>query len=162
MKQPSIFLLLILVAFAACKKTPEGILSKGDMEDVLFDYHLVQGMIDQMDSEQRLANQRYLDAVFKKHGNEHSISKTEKRKLHNASRKTPDLSFPRKFIDTFAGHYIHFANYPPLKFGTAEAVPNHSNNYLWQMPGKTPGTRLKIKPQPQLQRRRQRYDRLHG
>lgn len=68
MKQPSIFLLLILVAFAACKKTPEGILSKGDMEDVLFDYHLVQGMIDQMDSEQRLANQRYLDAVFKKHG----------------------------------------------------------------------------------------------
>lgn len=38
------------------------------MEDVLFDYHLVQGMIDQMNSEQRQENQRYLDAVFKKHG----------------------------------------------------------------------------------------------
>ena len=53
---------------AACKKTPEGILSKSDMEEVLFDYHIVQGMIDQMTPEQRQQTQRYLDAVFTKHG----------------------------------------------------------------------------------------------
>ena len=52
----------------ACKKTPEGILSKGDMEEVLFDYHLMQGMIDQMNVEERQHTQRYLDAVFRKHG----------------------------------------------------------------------------------------------
>lgn len=63
-----ILIFMALAAFAACKKTPEGILSKGKMEEVLFDYHLVQGMIDQMNSEQRLENQRYLDAVFQKHG----------------------------------------------------------------------------------------------
>ena len=63
-----IFILMALAAVTACKKTPEGILSKNDMEEVLFDYHLMQGMIDQMNSEQRLENQRYLDAVFQKHG----------------------------------------------------------------------------------------------
>ncbi|MBQ9362703.1 MAG: DUF4296 domain-containing protein [Bacteroidaceae bacterium] len=68
MKQHLLLILLALVTFASCKKTPSGILSKGDMEDVLFDYHLTQGMIDQMNSEQRLQNQRYLDAVFQKHG----------------------------------------------------------------------------------------------
>ena len=51
----------------ACNKIPEGILSKEDMEEVLFDYHLTQGMIDQMNSEERMDNQRYLDAVFRKH-----------------------------------------------------------------------------------------------
>ncbi|MBQ9641951.1 MAG: DUF4296 domain-containing protein [Bacteroidaceae bacterium] len=63
-----IFILLAVAALTACEKTPEGILSKGDMEDVLFDYHLLQGMIDQMNSEQREENQRYLDAVLRKHG----------------------------------------------------------------------------------------------
>jgi len=63
-----LLILLLLAMLTACKKTPAGILPKDDMEEVLFDYHLMQGMIDQMDSEERKNTQRYLDAVFQKHG----------------------------------------------------------------------------------------------
>lgn len=54
---------------SACKQTPPGILSQSEMEDILYDYHLTQGVLDQLSSEERDENtQRYLDAVFSKHG----------------------------------------------------------------------------------------------
>ena len=62
-----LFAAMLQCCILACNKIPEGILSKEDMEEVLFDYHLTQGMIDQMNSEERMDNQRYLDAVFRKH-----------------------------------------------------------------------------------------------
>lgn len=62
-------LLLMMLLAVSCNDAPSGVLSKQEMEDVLFDYHLTQGMIEQLNSEQSVDNpQRYLDAVFAKHG----------------------------------------------------------------------------------------------
>lgn len=67
---PYILLLYLLLTFSCDRRPkPEGFLSESEMEEVLFDYHIAQGMIEQMpyDSAQKYA-QRYLDAVFAKHG----------------------------------------------------------------------------------------------
>lgn len=54
---------------AACTDAPRGVLSSQEMEDVLFDYHLTQGVIEQLTEEEKGENaQRYVDAVFAKHG----------------------------------------------------------------------------------------------
>lgn len=52
----------------SCEKKQENILSFGKMEDVLYDYHLAQGMIEQLspDDRDKMA-QGYIDAVYKKH-----------------------------------------------------------------------------------------------
>jgi len=53
----------------ACETKPKGVMSKGKMEDVLFDYHLAQSMISNLSPDERSKmSQQYLDAVFEKHG----------------------------------------------------------------------------------------------
>jgi hypothetical protein len=62
----SIFLLFVL-SFVSCKpQLPDGILSQGEMEDILYDYHLAQTMTD--NSTNRSIDQRtYEDAVLRKY-----------------------------------------------------------------------------------------------
>lgn len=61
----SLFMLLVM----ACEERPKDVLSRGKMEDVLYDYHLMQGVIDQLPSEERVEKaQDYLNAVYEKHG----------------------------------------------------------------------------------------------
>jgi len=64
-----LFLILSLVLFIACEEDrPSNILSQGKMEDVLYDYHLAQAMIDQLDIEEReKMAQAYIDAVYEKY-----------------------------------------------------------------------------------------------
>lgn len=53
----------------ACDNTPKGVLSKSDMADVLYDYHLTQSMLNYMPQKEREEmSQQYIDAVFEKHG----------------------------------------------------------------------------------------------
>lgn len=61
------FIVIILVSIISCEKDTSNILSKGKMEDVLYDYHLAQSMLEQLNYEERqkLA-QAYIDAVFEK------------------------------------------------------------------------------------------------
>lgn len=61
-----VFALCLLAA--SCTKEPSGIIPRREMEDILFDYHLTQGVLDIEPPEDRERNQRYLDAVFAKHG----------------------------------------------------------------------------------------------
>lgn len=62
-------LLLTIFLVLSCKDAPGGLLSRQEMEDVLFDYHLTQGILEQLTDEEKMENtQRYVDAVFAKHG----------------------------------------------------------------------------------------------
>lgn len=63
--------LIILQAFIviACDSRPSHVLSPTDMEDVLYDYHIMQGLIDQLTGEDRIDKaQDYMNAVYVKHG----------------------------------------------------------------------------------------------
>lgn len=69
--RPSYFVLCTLyfaLLLVSCEQRPEGVLSKGEMEEVLYDYHLTQAMADWMPDQDGGTNQPYLDAVFRKHG----------------------------------------------------------------------------------------------
>lgn len=62
-------LLLIFLIFISCDNRPKDVLSKTKLEAVLYDYHLAQGLIDQLPSEERMDKaQEYIDAVLQKHG----------------------------------------------------------------------------------------------
>lgn len=62
------FFLLTIMALSACKPgIPRGVLSRGKMEDVLFDYHIAQAMADQGDSAE-VRRYAYVLSVFRKHG----------------------------------------------------------------------------------------------
>lgn len=57
-----------LAAVIACDKEASHILSSGKMEDVLYDYHLAQAMIEELGADDRdKLSQAYIDAVFEKH-----------------------------------------------------------------------------------------------
>ncbi|MBO4673736.1 MAG: DUF4296 domain-containing protein [Bacteroidaceae bacterium] len=58
-----------LFLFIACDNRPKDVLSRGKMEDVLYDYHIMQGIIDQLPSDEREEKaQDYINAVYAKHG----------------------------------------------------------------------------------------------
>ncbi|SFG10119.1 DUF4296 domain-containing protein [Prevotella sp. KH2C16] len=58
---------VLLLAFSGCKPSlPDGILSKGDMEDILYDYHLAQTMAERNES-RPIDERTYEDAVFRKY-----------------------------------------------------------------------------------------------
>lgn len=62
-------IVLFIFILSSCDDTPKGILSRGKMEDVLYDYHIMQGIIDQLPSEEREEKaQDYINAVYEKHG----------------------------------------------------------------------------------------------
>lgn len=65
--------LLIVLLFSSCKPSiPKDVLSKGEMEDILFDYHLVEAAAATSDSIAILSHE-YKDVVLKDHG----VSKAE-------------------------------------------------------------------------------------
>ena len=69
MKRFSPLIILLILSIVACEKRPQGVMSSGKMEDVLYDYHLMQGMIDQLPSDERIEKgEDYINAVFEKHG----------------------------------------------------------------------------------------------
>ena len=69
MKRSLPTLALLMFLLMACDDRPKDVLSRGKMEDVLYDYHIMQGIIDELPSEEREAKaQDYINAVFEKHG----------------------------------------------------------------------------------------------
>ena len=69
MKRALPLVLLFLILFAACDDHPQNVLSRGKMEDVLYDYHIMQGIVNDLPAEEREAKgQDYMNAVFEKHG----------------------------------------------------------------------------------------------
>lgn len=87
----SIVCLLLLCVFSSCRsEQEEGVLRKGKMSRVLYDYHLAQAMAEQAGSSDSAAyfKHLYVEAVYRKHG----IS--EKEFLHSLAwytRHTEDL-----------------------------------------------------------------------
>ncbi|MBP5522967.1 MAG: DUF4296 domain-containing protein [Bacteroidaceae bacterium] len=62
-------LYIILCLFLlSCSEEKSDIIPPDKMEEILFDYHLAQGIIDVQPPEDYTHNQRYLDAVFSNHG----------------------------------------------------------------------------------------------
>ena len=60
---------LMMLAVVACENRPKEVLSRGEMEDVLYDYHIMQGLIEQLPADERLDKaQDYINAVYAKHG----------------------------------------------------------------------------------------------
>lgn len=68
MKHLSYILILLCLLAVSCEERPEGVLPPDELEEVLFDYHLTQGVLDIQPPESYTNNQRYLDAVFANHG----------------------------------------------------------------------------------------------
>ncbi len=67
MRRLFLFILTICL-LCACDNTPNGVISKGKMEDILFDFHIAQSIIYDLNSaEQEEKGQEYIDAVFRKY-----------------------------------------------------------------------------------------------
>ncbi len=62
----SIIYILLLLFISACER-PGGVLSKSEMEQVLFDYHIAQAMVGQLPAEERYKAEMYMNAVYEKH-----------------------------------------------------------------------------------------------
>ena len=69
MKKIIPYIFLIFIILVACDNRPKDVLSKAKLEAVLYDYHLAQGLIDQLPYDERLEkSQDYINAVLQKHG----------------------------------------------------------------------------------------------
>lgn len=63
------FAIVSCIGLSACKKKmPNNVLSKGDMEEVLVDYHIAKTMSEMLPYEEHYKQVLYMDYVFKKHG----------------------------------------------------------------------------------------------
>ncbi len=63
------FVITSCVGFSACKKKmPSDVLSKGDMEDVLVDYHIAKAMSENLSVDDRYKEALYMDYVYQKNG----------------------------------------------------------------------------------------------
>lgn len=63
-----VFICTLLCTFASCNKRPEYVVSKGKMTDVLYDYHLVQGLALTLPADSMYLIQKYYDAIFENNG----------------------------------------------------------------------------------------------
>lgn len=61
-------ILCLLLCLFSCEQKPEGLLSKGEMEEVLYDYHIAQFMASSLPFDDRYKSRIYIDAVYDKHG----------------------------------------------------------------------------------------------
>lgn len=61
-------ILAAILLFGCSPAMPPGIISEKDMEDILVDYHLAQGMAETADKPLNEMRYRYIQAVFRKHG----------------------------------------------------------------------------------------------
>ena len=59
----------VLLLLASCKPSlPKGVLSESKMTDVLYDYHLAQGVLQEEGKDSEVDKQAYKLAVLKKYG----------------------------------------------------------------------------------------------
>ena len=64
----SLFSLLLMLCVVACKPSkPQGVISEGKMQNVLVDYHLAQGMAENMSGNREENQYMLVQAVFRKH-----------------------------------------------------------------------------------------------
>ena len=70
MKRTAWWMLLVAAVFlASCEtRTPEGIVSPDEMEDLLYDYHLAQSMARQAPDSTAYRYRLYTEAVYRKYG----------------------------------------------------------------------------------------------
>lgn len=59
---------LLLCMMLSCEQKPDDLLSKGQMEDVLYDYHIAQYMASSLPFEERYKSRIYIEAVYEKYG----------------------------------------------------------------------------------------------
>ncbi len=62
-----IYITLSFLLLASCER-PDYVLSKSDMEQALYDYHLTQAMVSNLSSEDRYKAEMYMNAVYEKNG----------------------------------------------------------------------------------------------
>ncbi len=62
-----IYITLSLLLLVSCER-PGYVMSKSDMEQVLYDYHLTQAMVSNLSSEERYKAEMYMNAVYEKNG----------------------------------------------------------------------------------------------
>lgn len=62
------FIALLLVSVTSCERRPKNVLSKGKMEDVLYDYHLARSMAENLPPDQMYKQRYFVQGVFDKYG----------------------------------------------------------------------------------------------
>ena len=88
--------LMALMAMGCKPSLPSGIISRGEMEDILYDYHISQSMANQV-ADQGVSQRVYEDAVLQKYG----VSKDEfDRSLAYYMRHTEELEKLYENIET--------------------------------------------------------------
>ena len=69
MRRLPLILSAVVLAFFSCSDgIPRGVLSRGEMEDVLVDYHLAQAMAEQLPGDRDENTYLMVEAALKKHG----------------------------------------------------------------------------------------------
>lgn len=61
------FIILLFITIASCSNRPKSVLSKGQMEDVLYDYHIARSMASNLSPEQMYKQRYYVQGVFDKY-----------------------------------------------------------------------------------------------
>lgn len=63
-----LYIFTLITLLASCESKPEGVMSRGKMEDVLYDYHLMQSLLEQIPHDKReKESQVYIQAIFDKY-----------------------------------------------------------------------------------------------
>lgn len=95
MRKLSILLVISVVftSFCACSKKsePNAILSAEEMEDVLFDYHLAQSLVNQSGDSADFRIRVYAESVFKKHEVTEEQFNTSLRYYHRHTTELHDI-----------------------------------------------------------------------
>lgn len=118
-----LYFIIALFAIIACEKRNDNILSAGKMTDVLYDYHLAQGMIESLnpDDREKMA-QAYIDAVYKKH----NITEAEfDSSLLWYNRNTKEL---KKIYETLQERFTENNQQIALQSGSNEMLTINSAN----------------------------------
>lgn len=58
---------IVIISFTSCSNRPKNVLSKGNMEDLLYDYHLARSMSDTLSQDQLYKQDYYIKGVLKKY-----------------------------------------------------------------------------------------------
>ena len=61
-------LILSLLLLCSCEQNQDDVLSKHEMENILYDYHIAQYMASSLPFEERYKSRIYIDAVYEKYG----------------------------------------------------------------------------------------------
>lgn len=62
----SVLLTALVCLLSSCERKPDHVVSKGKMEQVLYDYHLAKSIINQLPPNEKYQEQLYIDAVLRK------------------------------------------------------------------------------------------------